>query len=201
MPKSNVIPGDTMIKLPKRKRRGGGKRGQGKRMTYVKRPMTQAFIERRDKARKALVMKRAGFSWTRICEELGYNYESTAYAAVRRELQRTAKLEWQDWLALHIERTENMLNKLEKGIIQGNPRSVEVAVKVLERQAELLGLDYEDRQEQTSQGQHIEINILADPRDADAQRFLDEINARSTTIDGTPVHRPLLPPAEGDTQH
>src|SRR5258708_24005753 len=131
MPKSNVIPGDTMIKLPKRKRRGGGKRGQGKRMTYVKRPMTQAFIERRDKARKALVMKRAGFSSTRICEELGYNYESTAYAAVRRELQRTAKLEWQDSLALHIERTRNKPNKLGDGITLRNPPSVRSAARNL----------------------------------------------------------------------
>src|SRR5258708_8689238 len=99
--------------------------------------MTQAFIERRDKARRALVMKRAGFSWTRICEELGYNYESTAYAAVRRELQRTAKLEWQDLLAQPIQRTENILNQLQKGIIHANPPSLQIPVKTPHPQPQL----------------------------------------------------------------
>lgn len=197
MGKNQVIPGDTMIKIPARKKRQPGAPLPKK---FVRKPMSQSYVIAREKANQALVMKRAGFTWTRICEELDYKHESTAYAAVRRALQRTAKLEFQDWLAMHIERTENYLNKLEKGIIKGNPRSVEVAVKVLERQAELLGLDYVDRKEQATQQQHIEINILADPRDEDARRFLDEIAARSRSIESTPVHSPLLPPAGGDTQ-
>jgi hypothetical protein len=198
MGKNQIIPGDTMIKIPKRKKRQpGAPLPKG----FVRRPMSASYVEKREKANQALIMKRAGFSWARICEELGYNHESTAYAAVRAALRRTAKLEFQDWLAMHIERTENYLNKLEKGIIKGNPRSVEVAVKVLERQAELLGLDYEDRKEQATQQQHIEINILADPRDDDAQRFLAEIKSRARLVEPEEVHSPLLPPVEGDTQH
>src|SRR5205823_2852481 len=94
---------------------------------------------------KALVMKRAGFSYRQIAEQLGYSQPTTAYMAVRRMLQREGRLEVENMVALHLERTENYLLKLEPGIIKGNPRSVEVAVKVLERQSDLLGLDYEDR--------------------------------------------------------
>lgn len=204
MTSSRLIPGDTLIKIPKRKggKTGGKVKGTPMPTGFVKRPMSQSYIEKRENARQALVMKRAGFTWSRICEVLGYNHESSASEAVKRELARSSRLEIQDWILLHIERTENMLNKLEKGIIKGEPRAVEVAVKVLERQAELIGLNYADRKEQAPEGARVEINILADPRDPDAQRFLDEIKSRAATIEGTPaVHSPLLPPATGDTQH
>jgi hypothetical protein len=189
-----------MIRIPSRKAKLK-KTGQGMPKKFIRRPMSQRYIESRERAQRALVMKRAGFSWTRICEELGYRREASAFMAVKRLLQRSARLETEDMVQLHMERTENMLNKLERGIVQGNPRSVEVGVKVLERQARLLGLDYEDRKEQAPEGARIEINILADPRDDDARRFLDEIKSRATPLDGAPVHSPLLPPAEGDSQH
>lgn len=152
------------------------------------------------KANKALQLKRAGFTFQKIADELGYTSQQMAWYAVHSLLKKAARLEYEDMIQLHVERTEEMLMRMQPAIMKGNPRAIEVAVKVLDRQAELLGLDYEDRKDAGQILAPIQINILADPRDADAQRFLAEIAARTGPVIEQDVQRPLLPSTEGDPQ-
>jgi hypothetical protein len=174
------------------------KKPLGKRAVLT-RARAMRKIERDEKAVKAMALKKVGFNFRKIAEQLGYNSPQAARLAVLRMLQQVPQLEYEDWMALHVERTEDFLLKLQKKILAGEPRAIEVAVKVLERQAALVGLDYVDRKETGPSIAPIQINIIADPRDDDAQRFIAEIKSRAGPAEITPVQRPVLPPAQGDT--
>lgn len=198
---TKIIPGDTMVKLPRpvRIQRRPGKKARALPTTI--RTKNPATIARHEKATKALALKKAGFTFQKIADQLGYASQQNAWYAVQSLLKKSARLDYEEWMGLHIERTEDFLLRLQQQIMKGNPRAIEVAVKVLERQARMVGLDYEDRQGAEKQIAPIQINIIADPRDPDAQRYLAEVAARSVPIDATPVQRTLPASTEGDPQH
>lgn len=197
---TKIIPGDTMMKIkPKDIQRAPGRKAMVKTRTSGTSAMRATKrLEKRLMANKALAMKRSGFSFQKIADALGYKSQQMAWYAVQQLLKQTARLSYEDMIQLHVERTENFLMRMETKIQKGDARAIEVAVKVLDRQSELLGLDYIDRKDQGRSLAPIQINILADPRDPDAQRYIAEIAARTGPVIESDVQRPLLPPAEGD---
>src|SRR5947209_6082651 len=95
-----------------------------------------------ERLKEVLRLRLQGHTFAVIAEKLGYTDAPGAYRAYR------AALEWAeveelatDLVKTEVLRLDVMLNALTNRITAGDPRAVEVAVKVLERKARLLGLD------------------------------------------------------------
>ena len=102
--------------------------------------------------RLVLEQRTRGLSFYRIEKEFGV---SNAARTFRRALARDENVEFQRKEALRLE--EERLDRLQDGLwdraLSGEPRAVEVVLKVLERRARLLGLDFAD----TINGRLVEI--------------------------------------------
>jgi hypothetical protein len=94
-----------------------------------------------ERQRAALELRKAGKSYEAIAQELGYGGPSSAHNAVKAALRKTLQEPADDLRALEVARMDAMLDGLWPKVLDGNPRAVEVAIKVLERRARLLGLD------------------------------------------------------------
>lgn len=94
-----------------------------------------------ERQRAALELRKAGKSYEAIARELGYGGPSSAHNAVKAALRKTLQEPADDLRALEVARMDAMLDGLWPKVLAGNPRAVEVAIKVLERRARLLGLD------------------------------------------------------------
>jgi hypothetical protein len=84
-----------------------------------------------------------GHSFRRIAEQLGVSVR-TAYVDFQRERDALADLEREPMLKRRdtaIQRLETLLTGLMAKATAGDARSAEVAIKLIERQAKLLGLD------------------------------------------------------------
>lgn len=104
--------------------------------------------EQVDKDVRALELRRAGLSYRQIADEVGWLAESSAFRAVDRALTRTLLEPSEKVRRMECERLDDWLLKLAPAIERGEARSIEVALKVAERRAKLLGLDAPARVEQ-----------------------------------------------------
>lgn len=95
-----------------------------------------------DKERKAIELRRAGYTFDEIARNLGYKTPQGAYLAYHRALKRTLiKAGTEEARATEIDR----LDRLQRGIwataVAGNPQAVSAVLKLMDRRAKLLGLD------------------------------------------------------------
>jgi len=99
----------------------------------------------------------------------GYSISAQAvHRAFRRALVRLPNAEAAELRKLDSERLEDMLLSLQPGIRQGDPRSVEVAVKVLAHKAEINGYKAPARVEMS--GSRVDVIVQ---QAADAQALAD----------------------------
>lgn len=93
---------------------------------------------------KAVELRKAGHTFQHIADELGYKNPSGAHNAVMSALRKTLQEPTDELRKLEIERLDAMLNALWPQIMARNAysaRAVEVALKVMDRRANFLGLD------------------------------------------------------------
>jgi hypothetical protein len=100
-----------------------------------------------DREVRALDLRRAGLSYQQIAKEVGWAAESSAFRAVKRALDRTLREPAEAVRNFESDRLDEWLLKLMPAIDRGEPRSIEVALKISERRSKLLGLDAPSRQE------------------------------------------------------
>jgi hypothetical protein len=159
--------------------------------------MTPKAIAARELGRKVYEARLAGFSYRQIADRMNVDRKEKGlrpYIAkdlwrVGTAYEQTIDRETMDGFRwMHIDRTEQIFSSLQGGIRSGNPRSAEVGLKALERQAALLGLDYANREQELG-SQPITIVIGGHPGDLNAQRLLAEHRANGGAA--------LLPPIEG----
>jgi len=140
-----------------------------------------------DKELRALELRRAGLTYPMIAKEMGYAAESSAFRAVKRALERTLR-EPADAIRQHEnDRLDQWLLRLMPAIERGEPRSIEVALKISERRAKLMGLDMPVRQEvavEVTDGSIIEMEVsrLAALLDSQAQES-DVIDVEEVDFD------------------
>src|SRR5262249_25785590 len=100
----------------------------------------------------------------------GYSISAQAvHRAFRRALVRLPNAEAAELRKLDSERLEDMLLSLQPGIRQGDPRSVEVAVKVLAHKAEINGYKAPARVEMSGS----RVDVIVKQAEADAQALAD----------------------------
>jgi AraC-like DNA-binding protein len=110
-----------------------------------------------ERQRQALNARKAGKSYQEIAREVGYKSASGAHAAVRLALKKTLQEPADELRKLEIARLDAMLEAVWPQVEKGDARSVEVALKIEERRARLLGLDAPSEVDVTSGGGHIAI--------------------------------------------
>lgn len=100
-------------------------------------------IEAKQRHVKALNLRKQGFTYQMIADELGYANAAGAYVAVTTELQAIVREPAEEVRTLELERLDQMLAVLWARAMQGDDkeRAIDRILKVMERRAALLGLD------------------------------------------------------------
>lgn len=103
--------------------------------------MTQNEVTAHDNQLKALELRKAGVSYQRIAETLGYKDASGAWRAVKSALKKTLQEPAAELRTLEVERLDAMLSAIWASVKQGQYGAQDRALKIMERRAKLLGLD------------------------------------------------------------
>jgi hypothetical protein len=112
--------------------------------THVRPTKTISRSDRKDRRQQAVQMRLAGYSPEEIAEQLGYVNPKAASDDIYNAIVGTMTLsDRQIEVLREIEsrRMDMMLKALMPGIERGNNRSIEVAIRILERRAKMYGLD------------------------------------------------------------
>jgi hypothetical protein len=107
-------------------------------------PVRSTRSKRQVRRSKAVRMRIAGHSPEDIAAELGYVSPAAASADIYEALAKqltTPDHNVEILREIECKRLDMMLLALHPGIERGNPRSVEIAIRILERRAKMMGLD------------------------------------------------------------
>jgi hypothetical protein len=103
----------------------------------------------------AIALRLAGADYETIAERLGYSSRGAAYTDITRALEARLAEQRQEVDLLRQEELAR-LNRLQMGVwtaaVGGDPRSAEVALKIIDRRCKLLGLDAPQRLELVTMG-------------------------------------------------
>lgn len=94
-----------------------------------------------DKETKVLELRRAGLTWQRIAQEVGYADHSGAYAAYKRAIKRTQQQPADELREQELDRIDRLQLAAWPKAMQGHVQSIAVICRLMERRARLLGLD------------------------------------------------------------
>ena len=123
-----------------------------------------------------------GLTYAEIGAELGISAQA-AHAHVKKYLQETAASTAEvaeEVRTLELDRLDKMLSCLWGAVLDGDPRAVEKALKVMERRAKMLGIDAPTVVHQTIEAPGIDAARLSD----DALRELMAARAAHDTDAG-----------------
>ena len=94
-----------------------------------------------DRASRALSLRIAGMRWAEVADKVGYSTGHEARVAGVRLLQRHELEAVDEYRSIQSARYDAVLRGLWPGVLRGDPAAASVAVKVLDSQARMLGLD------------------------------------------------------------
>ena len=94
-----------------------------------------------DKEMKVLDLRRAGLTWVRIAEEVGYADHTGAYAAYKRAIKRTMQQPADELRTQELDRLDRLQLAVWPSAMKGDTRAVLTIVRLMERRAKLTGLD------------------------------------------------------------
>lgn len=93
---------------------------------------------------KAIRLKIEGHTYTEIAQLLGYSNRASACSDIRRALEKHVieeGLAVEAWRELELARLDILQKAIWPEAMEGSPRAIETALKILDRRAKLLGLD------------------------------------------------------------
>lgn len=108
--------------------------------------------EAKVRAAKALEMRLEGRTFDEIAESLGYSGRSGAHAAVTASLKAIIREPAEALLKLNLERLDKMFTVAYLNAQAGDVNAIAACMRIMERQARLLGLDAPERKEVTGKG-------------------------------------------------
>lgn len=82
-----------------------------------------------------------GMTFARIAQELGYETIAGAQKAYRRALKRVEVLNAEDYLQADLDRLDEMTEVYWQSALQGNTRSADMILRIMQKRADFLGLD------------------------------------------------------------
>ena len=113
--------------------------------------------------RKAVDLSLIGLTQVEIAARLGVTQPrvSQLLAEGRQEWRQETARSYEEHVEMQLARLEMLMRKLEAGLDAGDPRSVDSALKLVDRIAKILGLDHRDRMsERTVQVEEAKIRIV-----------------------------------------
>lgn len=116
------------------------------------------------RALQALNLRKLGATYDQIARECGYGNRGTAFHAVQRELQRTLVHPTEEVRTLESERLDDIYRAMIAKAVRGDVPAAGVCLRIMERRASLLGLDY--RPDAPSQAQMVIVGVPADVMEA-----------------------------------
>ena len=120
---------------------------------------TDRMIQALDKQKKALELRKAGVSYVDIANTLGYKTSSGAHNAVKKMLRRTVQEVADDVRRLEVARLDALILAIWSDAAKGDDSKIDRVLKIMQRRADLLGLDAPKRQDVTSAGAPLAVNI------------------------------------------
>jgi hypothetical protein len=134
--RENVAPPDPMSepqppKLPRRQKVYGRTQAGS---------MEDAIV----RSNRALELRMAGATWQQVADTLAYRSVKTAQTAVRTALEREQRRVGdvrEEYRTMQLLRTERSMRAIWPQVISGDLFAVDRMIKIMERQAKLLGLD------------------------------------------------------------
>ena len=94
-----------------------------------------------DREIKVLELRRAGLTWQRIAEQVGYADHTGAYAAYKRAIKRTQQQPADELREAEIDRLDRLQLAVWPKAMNGDNTSITTILRIMERRAKLLGLD------------------------------------------------------------
>lgn len=104
---------------------------------------------REERRKKALNLRKAGFTYPQIAQILGLKDEGAAFRVVRTSLREIAKEASKDIVELETQRLDAMLSGIYDAATSGDLRAIDRAIRISERRSALLGLDAPKKTEAT----------------------------------------------------
>lgn len=107
-------------------------------------PTAQRRIEAKERALKALELRKKGFRYEQIAQQLGYSNRGSAHKAVMKELNLLAKEcleEAAQVRDLELQRLDDLFLAAWKAIADGSESAIDRALRVSESRRKLMGLD------------------------------------------------------------
>lgn len=115
---------------------------------------TNRLAKAAEKRRRALELRRAGWTYPDIAIEVGWKNKGSAYKAVQQELRAIPREAAKELLTLELERLDDLLAGSYTNARQGDPASLSGVMKILEQRQRLLGLY--DRKEEDTTGKEVQ---------------------------------------------
>jgi hypothetical protein len=106
-------------------------------------------VARAERRRQALELRKAGYTFEAIAKAIGYKDHSGAYRSVQTALKQLVAQPAAEVRELELARLDQLLLGLWPRAIAGHEKAVASVLRIMERHADLLGLDAPKRQELT----------------------------------------------------
>jgi hypothetical protein len=118
-------------------------------MEEIKQNITEVVVqtpeekaaEREAKESRVLDLRRAGFTFQRIAEEVGYATPSGAQRALERIMTRNVPQAPEEFRWQELDRLDRMQVALWPRAMKGDDRAISTIVRLMERRARLVGID------------------------------------------------------------
>lgn len=106
---------------------------------------------------EALEMRKAGLPYQKIADALGYSNHSGARKAVIAAMKKTLREPADEVREMEILRLDDLINAIWH--LRSKPEYLDRILKIMERRAKLLGLDAPSKQDITSAGEKLVIQV------------------------------------------
>lgn len=102
---------------------------------------TAKNIETQEKTLKILELRKAGLTWDRIAEKLGYSERGAPYKLWKKAIETATRESATEALELELQRLDDMFLGFWAKARTGHGPSADRALRIMERRASLLGLN------------------------------------------------------------
>lgn len=106
---------------------------------------SQKTLLAKDRQRRAVEMRMAGSDLADIADALGYSDASGAYRAISRAIDKAIKEPAEGLLAMELRRLDKLQEAHWPLALNGDPKSSDLILRMMERRSRYLGLDAPDK--------------------------------------------------------
>ncbi|MDF1565280.1 MAG: hypothetical protein P1V51_19745 [Deltaproteobacteria bacterium] len=117
------------------------KKGKPARRRPKTKKVTERTVAAAHKRRKALELKKAGYTYEIIAQQVGYADRGAAHKAVQTALREITREPAEELLELQLQRLDDMRASVWARARKGDTKAIYAVVKIDEREAKLIGLN------------------------------------------------------------